>query len=276
MRSIAQRPISRLLASWLPALLLLASAGLARAAKSPLEGAPAVRHRFELRENRFAIGPSVAFSLNRSLRHAILFGAKLEYHITDYLSIGADVGYGIGLDTGLTGELEDNFDRRGLSGQWAEKADRFADIKLQGDARLVFTPFAGKMGVFGKLFFAYDFFAFAGFGFAMTQNNTDAQGAEGQDYDAANEGFRPGFAWGFGMRMFFTRWMAFGFEVKDLLFADNESGEDVTRGLTDEELAANGGAGAILVNGDDQVFGNHFFIGLSFTFFLPPTPRISD
>ena len=65
--------------------------------------------------------------------------------------------------------LQDNFERRGLSGEWGAKADRFADIKLQGDVRLVFTPFAGKMGVFGKLFFAYDFFAFAGFGFEPQQ-----------------------------------------------------------------------------------------------------------
>lgn len=272
MRPTARRHSSGFLAGWLLTLLVLGAAADATAAKSPLEGAPAVRHRFELRENRFAIGPSAAFSLNRSLRHAILFGAKLEYHITDYLSIGADVGYGIGLDTDLTSELESAYSRLNRGGEWPGISERFADIKLQGDARLVFTPFAGKMGVFGKLFFAYDVFFFAGFGFAMTQNRTDAQGPEGQDYDAANEAFRPGFAWGFGMRMFFTRWMAMGFEVKDLLFADNESGEDVTRGLTQQELDAS----RILVNADDQVFSNHFFIGLSFTFYLPPSPRISD
>lgn len=85
--------------------LLIANTALAER-KNPLEGQPAVRHRHELRDSRFEIGPSFGFSVNRSLRQSITFGLKMAYHISDWFSLGADFGYGIGLDTGLTTELE--------------------------------------------------------------------------------------------------------------------------------------------------------------------------
>ena len=247
--------------------LTIPSVVYAGRATDPLEGQPAVRHRYELRAQRFEIGPSFGFSLNRALRHAFLFGARLQYHLTDYLGLGADIAAGVGADTGLAGELES----RTTPAQWSQRHDRFADIRLAGDVRVVFTPFAGKVALFSKFFFNYDFYLFSGFGFALTRNNFDTV-SEADDVDAANEGFQPGFAWGFGMRVYITHYFALALELRDLLFNDNESGGDKTRGLSSAELDAN----AVRIDGDDRSFSNHFFFGLSLTFFLPATPDVSN
>jgi outer membrane beta-barrel protein len=241
---------------------------------SPLEGQPAVRHRHELRKGRFEIGPSFAISLNRYVRHALTFGARMAYHINDYFSVGADVEYGVGFDTSVTTKLEEAFvaassSSTAGSATWDQVHKRFADIKLQGDVRFTFTPMSGKVALFSKLFWAYDFFFFAGLGFAQTKNSGDNPNDFGvKDIDKvndANEGFRLGPTFGFGVHFFFTNWFSMGLELKDTLFADNESGGDITRGLEPNEKTAN----AILIDGDDKQWSNHIFVGLNFTFFFP-------
>ncbi|MCC6746574.1 MAG: outer membrane beta-barrel domain-containing protein [Deltaproteobacteria bacterium] len=257
---------THLIATALAALIVSSSVAHAEPRKSPLEGQPAVRHRYELRDKRFEVGPAVWFSLNRALRHSIAVGAKLQFHLTDYLALGAEIGYGFGLDTGLAGEIEGTFAPANTKA-WETHKSKFSDINLIGDVRVAFTPFAGKMGIFGKLFLAYDFYAFGGFGFAMTKNNTDDAGA-----NETNEGFRPGAVWGFGMHLFFTKWMAMTVEVKDLMFQDNESGQDITRGTSEAELTQK----KVLVDSSDRQFKNHFFVGIGFTFLLPGNPKTSN
>ena len=235
--------------------------------KSPLANQPAVRHRQELRQGRFELGLSTGISLNRMVRNALLVGAKLEYHLSDWLSVGADFGYGIGFDTGLSSEIEGSY----TAPEWDTVKKRFADIQFAGDVRVACTPFSGKFSIFSKLFLNYDFYGFAGLGLAMTKNNGDYSGDD--DVNAANEGFRLGPAFGLGMHVFFLKFFSMGLELKNIMFADNPTGGDLTRGLSDEELAR--GIGTVLVNGDDQNFMSHWFVGLNFTFFLPTSPKIS-
>ncbi|MCB9558702.1 MAG: outer membrane beta-barrel domain-containing protein [Deltaproteobacteria bacterium] len=249
-------------------LLLAINATAFAERKDPLDDKPARLPRVQLRDTRFEIGPSIQFSVDRALRHAFLFGLRAQYHINDYFSLGADVGFGVGVDTGLKGEIESQKVPASLGGgdDWSAIMNNIADIQMAGDVRATFTPFSGKMAVFGKAFFAYDFYVFAGFGFAMTKNNSDIPGV-----DEANEGFRPGFAWGAGLQMFFTDWFSTGIEIRDLLFSDNESGGDLTRGQSDTELAQS----AVLIDGDDKELTHHFFLGVNFTFFFPLTPSVS-
>ncbi|MBK6848730.1 MAG: outer membrane beta-barrel domain-containing protein [Proteobacteria bacterium] len=235
--------------------------GLAAAAEGggPLAGQPAVRLRRELRDDRFEIGPSLAFALNRSYRHAVMLGAKLEYHLTDAFSLGGEVAYGVSFDTGLTDELKASY--AGQSASWGELHSGLSDLRLAADLRAVFTPISGKLSLFSALFLHYDCYLFAGFGMGILANGTDDPGV-----DAANEGFQPGAAWGLGVRVFANDYVAIGLELKDLFFADNESGGDTTRGLSAAEKQRNG---VPVVDGDDQSLQHHFFFGLNATFFLP-------
>jgi len=258
-------------------MALLTASASAEERKSPLEGQPAIRHRWEMRKGRFELGPSFGFSINRALRQAITFGAKLEYHLNDWLSLGADFGYAINIDTGLTSELKDqcgascygpasNPADPKSEAAWDAHKERFSNIQLAGDVRVAFTPLSGKMGIFSKLFVGYDFYVFAGLGLAMLSNNWDGE----SERDGVSQGFRVGPAFGFGMRLFFTKYFSMGAEIKDLAFADNESGGDQSRGLSDSE-----NDGIIKIDGDDKEFSNHWFVGVNFTFFLPASVEMT-
>jgi hypothetical protein len=190
----------------------------------------------------------------------------------DIVAIG---GSGKGADAAVVGELEKQY--ASDLATWNKLKNRFSDIQFAGDVRAVFTPLSGKMGLFSKLFVAYDTYIFAGFGFALLKNGGGDFGEmQGDDIDAATKGFRPGASFGIGFHLFFNRWLAFGAEIKDMVFSDNEFGGDMTRGLTDEEQALNNPARPYLINGDDRKFSNHFFVGLNLTFYLPPSVKISN
>src|SRR5580693_4623530 len=71
----------------------LASAGNAAAQEilitGPLAGAPPVKKERLYRKGRFEIAPTVSFSLLDEYRRTIFVGARLQYNITEWLSIGA-------------------------------------------------------------------------------------------------------------------------------------------------------------------------------------------
>ena len=259
-------------------LLLLALPALAEERRRTLEGQPAVRHRYELRDGRFEVGPSFAFSLDRSMRHAFMIGAKLEYHFSDAFSVGADIGYGVNFNTGLNNEINDGYffeadnhvdgdpskallepNSKRKCGKnngkeeecWEHHQSRLSNIKLAGDVRFVWTPIYGRIAVFSKLFVLYDMYVFGGVALAYTANDGDNDDwnyeytdhekkkvIQTNDVDAANEGFTAGLALGAGLRVYFNHWFAMGIEVKDLMFMDNETGMDQTQGQSDAELEA--------------------------------------
>src|SRR3954453_12346575 len=78
------------------ALLTLGTVGSALAEgrrTNGLETDVAVRHRRLLVKNRFELAPLFESTINADFRHIIGVGAKLEYHFSDMLSIGA-IGVG--------------------------------------------------------------------------------------------------------------------------------------------------------------------------------------
>lgn len=73
------------------------------------------------------------------------------------------------------------------------------------------------------------------------------------------------------MHMFFTKFFSVGVEIKDLIYLDNETGDDHTRGLGDTELSEwqSTGNTKIVVNSEDSKFLQHWYVGINFTFFIP-------
>lgn len=239
----------------------------------PIEDQVAIRHRYELRAGRFEVGPAFAFTLNRAFMNAFMVGIRAQYHINDYLSVGTEWNFGINFRTPLTNELDDTYsaDTTPNQGQFDESVKKLSRLDLIGDLRVNFTPFSGKMGVFSALFIGYDFYVFAGMAFGMTSNDTELA-----EVDETNEAFNLGFAWGLGLHVYVNNWISVGLEFKDLMFNDNETGQDVTRGReADEQRSCEAGNECRLVNGDDKRFLNHFFFGFNVTFFFPMQPEIA-
>jgi len=240
-----------------------------------LANQPAVRDRYELRRRRIEIGPALAFTLNRSFRHAVLFGLKLAFHFTDTLSIGATAGYGINFDTALSKRIEKSYEIADELPAWEGGGtdangnaveglkSRFSDVQIAGDVRFAFAPFAGKLSMFSAIDLMYDFYVFGGFGFAFMSNSSDIKAV-----DNANAGFRPGAVVGLGSHIFLKNWLAFGFEFKDMLHTDNETGGDITRGLSNTEQQEPNN-GQQIIDSDDSYFKNNFYVGVNLTLFVP-------
>src|ERR1700759_2308132 len=86
-------------------VLAVSGAAHAERRQSGLATDVAVRHRRLLVKKRFELAPLFESTINADFRHIIGLGAKLEYHLSDKLSVGV-IGVGSGsLDTKLVDKI---------------------------------------------------------------------------------------------------------------------------------------------------------------------------
>jgi outer membrane beta-barrel protein len=258
----------------LGSLLIFESAAEAQR-KNPLEGQPAVRHRLLLVKQRFEVTPAFEASVNADFKHTVSGGLKLEYHLTDMLSIGAVGFFGTGIDTGLNSRIVDDLGTMEVEGdptptraQWEEHLNT---IPVHGAAYITITPWYGKLAAFGKFFVNFDFYFSGGVSYAQLKNEccsfvTDRFPGGNLEMGvlpdnnpnndpAINDGNRIGAYMGGGIHLFLSNWLALDLTVRNYLFSDNPSGLDFNADLAVTEA--------------DNRFLNHLFMGVGLSFFLP-------
>jgi outer membrane beta-barrel protein len=269
----------------LAATTAVAVPSVAFARKSPLEGQPDVRHKYELRTLRLEIAPTFEATVQADYKHTVSGGLKLEYHITDSLSFGGMVFFGTGIDTQLTtavnGSLQPTRDPNDPAPSQADFKDHLNTMPLHGGAGVTFTPWFGKISMFSKLYLAFDVYVSGGFGFASLKNDLsedncdptvdsttmDAEGNPVNVYSdprndcAFNSGFKPGVQLGAGMHVFINKFIALDISFRDYFFKDNPSGQDFNADLK--------------VDDSDPRFLGHLFVGVGLSFFVPPKVKIS-
>ena len=255
-------------------------------ARTPLSEQPAVRHKYELRQRRIEVSPTFEASVAADFKHTLSGGLKIEYHITDALSIGALGFFGTSFNTGLLDQIVTSLptapdeERTPSQDQALDHANK---IPIHGGIGITFTPWFGKMGLFGRSFLSYDLYISGGFGFAITKNDFDEDAAGGEDpgpvCDAScgagempsftdprndgpgNEGFNPGIQFGGGLHVYFSNFAALDISLRNYMFTDNPSGFDFN---FDQK-----------VDDADRRFLSHLFVGVGISFFLPPKARVS-
>jgi outer membrane beta-barrel protein len=265
-------------------LVVLASSPALAQRTNPLEGQPAVRKRLLLRDARFELSPQVGFALNRDFYHTILFGVKAEYHFNDWLSIGANFAYGgVNIRTGLAdnilGQLPDNYDSSTAqqlvpSKKMAE--DPMLKLTMLVGAQANVTPFFGKMALFSKIFFNYDFYGFLGFGAGQY---TDKCGdctmpGSGESYANPTKGFKPGLTFGVGAHFFFNNWIALNAELRDTALPNvNLAGRDIN--WDPQRDPSSGALLPPLVNSNDKSWDHVMTVFLGCSFYLPTSATMS-
>jgi outer membrane beta-barrel protein len=270
-------------------LLTLASLGSSAWAqrRNPLEGQPAVRRMVELRKLRFEVVPQFVTSTNQDYRNAFGVGGNLQFHITDWLGIGASGSYMFNSNTPLEDQVRSKlptgpYTYPGPQPNLAIHDQHVLNVNALMAAYVSITPWHGKFAMFSTLFFNYDFFVNAGLGLVnYTQNNccfSDPNHPNGQPsaQDLANginivdpnlqdgsqfAGLKVGGMIGVGIHMFFTDWMALQLEFRDYIVKANPGGLDVN--------------GDRILNSDDEGAQNNLFFGVGLSFFLPPKAKIS-
>jgi outer membrane beta-barrel protein len=230
--------------------------------KSPLEDAPAIRKRVELRETRFEGGVGFGSTINQDFYHTLMVDLKLGFHLNDWLSISGMAGLGVAnLETGFQDRLDQS-----LAGMptvqrqptAAAAQGSMTKIKTVVAAQLEFTPFTGKYSLFGKIFAHYDFYIFGGGGalqLAATDSSLAACTDNGMVASCAVSGWKPGGNVGVGLHTFFSNWLALGVELRDIIAQINPSGRDVN--------------GDGFANNKDLGWGSTFIVTANLTVYLP-------
>ena len=266
------------------ALLGVVGPAAAQTRVSPLDGQPAVRHKVELREHRFEITPTFEASISAPWKNTLAGGLKLDYHLTDVVSIEGLFFFGTSFNTGLLDQVVDSLP---MSPQSNDPSPTKSDalnhanhIPFHGGVGITLTPFFGKLAVFQKSFLAYDIYFSGGFGFAKTENDFSGDDkavtcdVNCDDPDPTkrifndprndgphNAGFNPGVQFGGGLHIYFSDWGALDINVRDYMFGDNPSGLDFNHDSK--------------VDDDDRRFLSHLFVGVGLAIYLPSTAKIS-
>jgi outer membrane beta-barrel protein len=250
------------------ALLAVALAPTAAQAqrKSPLEDAPAIRKRLELRDTRFEGGVGFGSTINQDFYHTFMLDVRLAFHINDWFSI-AGVG-GFAVDNMATG-FQDNIVNtlRTTQGPITREPPKglatasMSKIDMADAVQLEFTPFTGKYSMFGKIFAHYDFYVFGGPGFLKVEP-TNANGCVNTTGYCGDTGWKVGGNVGVGLHTFFNQWVGLNVELRDIVARINPSGRDV-----------NGDGKA---DKNDLGWGSTYIATANLVIFLPSTAAISQ
>jgi len=267
-------------------LLALTGEAYAEVRKNDLASAVAVRRRRLLVKKRFEVAPLFESTINADFRHIIGGGAKLEYHLTDKLSIGVVGVASTALNTKLVDKivpsLEMDVDNQTREPSRREFTDRLNKMPLHGAAYVSLTPWYGKLAAFSQAYVAFDFYFQAGVAFASLKSNCPAEicsdPAPGQSTPNPNDpnesipadgnpnndpplnsGSRVGLYLGGGIHVFLNDFLALDMTVRDYAFTDNPSGADFNADL--------------FVSNDDNRFLHHLFFGVGISVMLPTTVK---
>jgi outer membrane beta-barrel protein len=247
----------------------------------PLAGAPAVRHERLYRDGRFEIAPTVSFTLLSEYKRTILFGARAQYNITDWLGFGVWGAFGaVQIDTNLTDQINSVAVRKqpetAVNVTPGNFGDQVATIQWVAVPQLQLTPFRGKLAIFQKVFVNADAYLHGGLGFVGLKERGDCGGAPPQlsctqaaSFDLASRmAIAPSF--GLGFNFYIGDFMSVGAEYRALPFSWNQGGFDTRGGNPNGNFPDN------KITSADQTFAFNQMVTLSLGFSFPFAPKLSE
>lgn len=253
----------------------------------PLAGAPAVRKLKLYRQGRFEIAPTVSFTLLDEYQRQILFGARLNYNLTDWLAIGV---WGAAGPLKISTKLADDIQTINVARRADAQANKqninntlltaknigpdftkqLGTIDWVFAPQLTLVPFRGKIALFQSIYADSDLYFFGGPAFvgvkeraSCTDCTTDAS------YDMASR-VAVTATFGLGFTFYVNKWNAFGVEWRGLPFARNTGGFD-NRGAGPNQNFPDG-----QVNEKDREFKFNQMISVSWGFYFPTEYRLSE
>lgn len=290
--------------------------------KGPLEGEPIVRNKLQLRRLRFQLTPFVGMSLSQPYVHKGYVGAKATFHFADWIGARGTFGWGVlGLESQLLRAINDgglpagvepgesiganqtcgdiNPDRSTNCRPLVEEQNpaplrhdfRAGLVQAQWQASVdaVFTPFAGKLGLFSAIFTEYDIYIFGGLGIVGYQRQYPDEESTAEDLgldtdpDSMNycrqqngegnaecllhpvnpdTGPKFGGSFGGGINLFITDWVSINLEFQDIVTAVNLAGLNATI----EDIPPR-------VNSDDRDVFHNVTFQLGARFYFPPKAK---
>ena len=230
----------------------------------------------------------MSFTLLDEYRRTILIGARLQYNITEWLSVGVWGGYGIAsLPTALTSEIDSSAPRNVFTksnvnpgtptdaNNGTSFVDQTAKMNWVAAPQLQFTPFRGKLAIFQKIFVDTDAYLHGGAAFVGIQERAQC-GSNGQVSCSDPSSFglasstkiAPTF--GLGLNFYINNFMSIGLEYRALPFAWDRAGFDTRGGGNDGKFPDN------KITSADDTFKFNQMMTISLGFSLPAAPTVSS
>ncbi len=254
--------------------------------KSILDGQPSVRRRVLFLPNRFEVTPHLGATYLQDFKHSLLVGVRLDYHALEWLSFGAFFDYAVvNLDTGLTKEIVSTLPSTLNSNTLVDPSpskevmeDALDSLMFKAGVYVAYTPWFGKLSLFGKLFAKFDMHILAGAGFVMLKkgefnpNNFSSDCSDRTKLCFSrvddNGGLKIGPLFGFGLRFWAMKWLAVSMTFHSIVIKRNSAGFDRT-GDTDPNHP-----NVLVIDKSDDSWENlmSFTVGVSF-FFPMNAPR---
>lgn len=173
------------------------------------------------KKRRHELTPLISLSLNDSFIQTMVVGLAYTFHITEGFAFELSGGYAFTFETQTVNDL-----RNGVDPSQPGKVikPQFSRVQFYGFGHLVWTPLLGKFKI-GKSIVDFDIYLVGGAGYVRTNRD---------NLVAAS--------FGFGWRVFLTKWLAMRVDVRDAIFGQELLGRSV---LT-HNLSATLGFGFIL------------------------------
>jgi len=285
MTTTKQKTTKRLVSVLAAALALFAFTERAEAQQilltGPLAGAPAVRKLRLHRKGRLEVAPAVSFTLLDEYQRTILVGAKLNYHLVDWLAIGAWGAFGAAhLPTHLSEQIQEvNAKRR--ADNVISRDEELTAVNLGPDFKkqlgsidwvlapqLTVVPFRGKLALFQSIYLDTDLYFFGGPAFVGLTERKNCEECSGVFTMASRTAIAPTF--GLGFNFYINKWSAIGFEYRGMPFSWNTGGFDTAGGGQDKKFPDN------KITNDDRQFHFNSVMTLSFNMYLPFQYKVSE
>jgi outer membrane beta-barrel protein len=178
----------------------------------------AVQQQYVIKAQRFELQPFFAIALNDQFVGHDGPGLALNYYITQVLAVGINgVWFG-----SLNTDSDFNFQNR----RAARIGVPLNDYQLAADVNFTYVPMYGKFAGFGDFIFHYDAYIDGGVGLIRTKPIPVID----PDNRTFNWNNLVNFDVGIGLRIFFNRWLAFVFEVRDIMYFEKIENTHVDNG----------------------------------------------
>lgn len=151
LRVPTDRVLRAILALGAVALGLCAVQSEARAEDDVLDRAPVMRRYVEHRAGRSEIAAQFGTTFGDPYERNLLPGLRFDYHLKDWLTIGADLAVGVPVQTGMAKGIETKLSKP--DNPYILSA---SNLKYLGTAHVGVAPLVGKFVAFGALPLAFD------------------------------------------------------------------------------------------------------------------------
>jgi len=225
--------------------------------KEAIEEIYAVQRMYVLRNGRFELAPSLAFTFNDQFVSHNALGVALNYWVTNVLAVGANFLWYQGLES----ESDLNFSIR----RSTRLAVPITQYQMAGNLNFTYVPIYGKFTLFNEAIFQWDSYLVGGVGMIRTRPVATVDPAvRSFDFD-----WRISFNAGIGLRVFLTRYLTIFGELRDYIYLEKLENLEVALGEAREDESTWIDEEATLTNNVAVQIGVTLFFPFGFDYDYP-------